>query len=289
MNDFLKEKLSTLREKLLRPSVLVIVALVLASCCLLFVAEVNAREKAAIILDLQNQLAQSSETVENQKGVFEKLTVQSENLQSILDTRSEEVRKLQEIVKKKDEEILTANRLAVHWRHAYEARLTDGVTSYVPSDGGVVEVPTADGGAETFSDPVVTFTHDFGPFIVSGRTVASSPPQAFLRVDQGRPLRISLLVTQAEDKSWRTRVTSSEENMTVDVELSGVNPFILEKKWYENIGITADLGYADGLLVGIGATYKIGHFHVGPKAWVSVSDRFGKYFGLTVMWMPFER
>ena len=250
---------------------------------------IEARRRADMITDLQNQLAQSSQTIETQKGVFEKLTVQSHDLQSILNDKDKQLEDLKKTLKKRDEQILTANQIAIHWRSAYEARFSEGVVRFQPRDGGVVEVPNSDGGTESFSDPVVQFQHDFGPFIVSGMTVASDPPQAFLRVEQGRPLRIRLLVTQAEDKSWKTYVTSSEENMAVDVELSGVNPFILDKKWYENIGIVADLGYADGLLVGVGVTYKIGHFHVGPKAWVSISDRFGKYFGITATWMPFER
>jgi len=229
------------------------------------------------ITELQNAVAQRDVTIETQKGVFQKLTLQSKDLSSLLDSKDEQIQLLQKELKKGKEELLTANSLVVRWKKAYEAQVAGHQTEVPPVvPGGIVRKK-------------VEFEKDFGYIGVSGFTL-TDPPEATLKVQQNRPLKLSVAVSQDKDGTWKSRATSSEENMAIDITLAAVNPWLLEPRWYENIGLSVDLGGGTGFLAGVGASYKIGKFEVGPKGWFTIGGGgVGGFVGAQLLWHPFAR
>lgn len=229
----------------------------------------------ARITELQNAVAQRDTTIETQKGVFQRLTIQSKNLEDLLDQKDEQINLLEKELKKGKEELLTANSLVIKWKKAYEAEVAGHQTD-VPGENGIIRKKVA-------------FEKDFGYIGVSGFTL-TDPPEATIKVQQNRPLKLSVVVSQDKEGTWKSRATSSEENMQIDITLAAVNPWLLEPKWYENIGLTVELGGGTGFLGGVGATYKIGKFEVGPKGWFTVGgEPVGGFVGAQLLWHPFAR
>lgn len=241
------------------------------------------RQKSYIgtIIQLQNDIANRDHTIEVTTNVYKKATLQVENLKNLLNGRDSEVAALKKELDKTKSKILDLTHAVIRWKKAYEAEVAANQT----------EVPGTEPGSP--SRTKVEFEKDFGYIGVNGYTL-TNPPMAYIKVKQNRPLRITLAVTQDKEKKWYTYATSSEENVGIDIELSSVNPYFFKKKWYENIGINVDTGIgsrndSNALLTGVGLSYKFNKFSVGPNVWFTVSDNIDKYYGVNVVWRPFEK
>jgi hypothetical protein len=253
-------------------------ALLIGVVVAIVLAKVEQNKYEAKIMSLQNQAASLSETVEVQKGVFAKLTLQARDLEDLLETKDEQMKLLQSELKKSKSELLSASRLAVYWKTAYEASVAGQQSEEAVPDTGVVRTKVA-------------FEKDFGMIGVRGHTL-TNPPEAFVRVQQNRPLKIGLIVSQDKGGAWHTNATSSEDNVGVNIELAAVNPYILAPRWYEKIGVNLDLGITAGqigFIGGVGASYQIGRFDVGPRFWLVLSNSVNYGFGLGATWRPFQR
>jgi len=265
-------------DKVVKITLLVFVALLLSAVIIVGVVKKVNDDK---VIELQNQIASKDTTIETQKGLYEKLSLQSDDLKDLLDKSDAQNKTLIKALEANREELLTANSLVIKWKHAYEAEVAGHQTEIPPvNPGGVARKK-------------VEFDKDFGYLVVHGYTL-TDPPQAYINVSQGRPLKLTIAVSQDKNGVWRSRTTSSEENMQVEIALASVNPFMLESRWYENIGVGADLaggqaGTGFGILAGVGASYKIGKFEVGPHVWIGISDRIDKYLGVQFIWHPFAR
>ena len=257
-------------------------AIIALIALLLFVAIGGAIYKSKYdsqISALQNDKAQMAQTIEVQKGVYEKLVATSQNLENDLSSKDAQIVALKKQVDDQKEQILTLTQVAVQWKTAYEAAVK-GTQTTVPATPGSTDVRTK-----------VEFEKDFGYIGAKGYTL-TNPPEAWIHIQQNRPLKLSVAITQDAQKAWHSYVTSSEENVSADIQISGVNPFILDKKWYENIGVSvsAAVGTTDagaGGLLGVGLTYKISKFEVGPSVYVTISNRVDKFFGASFIWHPF--
>lgn len=237
----------------------------------------------AAIVKLQNSLAARDQTIESQDGVYQKLVIQSQDLKSLLDQKDEQVKALTKQLKSNNEQLLTANSLIIKLK---KDLLSSGNAS------------TPDPKPENPNEVRVDFDSkkDFLPFQVTGFTLGDCQrkvkPSANMKLSQVRPLKLNVVVSQGKDGAWRTSTTSSEENFQIDIALAAVNPYMLEPKWYEHIGIGLDMGVGTGpgFLAGLGVSYAISKFEVGPKAWV-VIDRAGTapYFGAQLLWHPFQK
>jgi hypothetical protein len=231
------------------------------------------------LASLRNEVAQKDATVEIKDGLYHKLTVESESLKDSLDQKDSHIKDLESELKKKNLELLSVNQLALTWKKAYEGSLNSKQTD-VPSDSGVVRKK-------------VEFEKDFGYIGVKGYTL-TDPPEAWAKISQNRPLRLTLALSEDASHVWHTHVTSSEENVGIQIELSAVNPHLLEPKWYESFGVTTNLAGGTtqdgfGVLVGVGLTYSVGKFEIGPAAWLGISRNVDRYFGATFLWHPFQR
>ena len=234
---------------------------------------------------LRNEVALRDQTIEVQKGVYTRLSLETEDLKKLLDSKDQQVKDLFEQIKKNKEDLLAANQLAVKWKKAYEGALAANQTD-IPPDPSNPTGPTR---------KKVTFSKDWGMIGVSGYTL-TDPAEAYVKVEQLKALMLTLAITQDASGAWHSYVTSNDDNTAVDIKIAGVNPHILEPKWYEKIQIGASLAGGSGtggfgFLLGVDATYKIKQFDVGPAVFVTLGagTTVTPFFGAKFNWRPFER
>jgi len=239
------------------------------------------------LVDLYNEIALNSETIEIHKNAYEKKTIEVKNLEDVLRSFKEQngldkqtIDDLMKRISKLKEEVLAANRLAVKWKEAYEAE-ANAHQSEDPVD--------PDSGSDLVRTRVA-FDKDFGYIGVEGYTL-TNPAYAWVKVQQNRPLFLTMTITQGRDKRWKTYVTSSEDNVAVDVTLSAVNPFILKEKWYEKLTLNMGMDVNSAIISPYaGLSYPIGHFNVSGGAWFDPNAKnVGWYSTLNYSWAPFKR
>lgn len=228
---------------------------------------------------LRNEAASKDQTIEIQKGVYSKLSLETEDLRKLLKSKDEQVESLLGQVRKNREDLLAANQLVLKWKRAYEGAV-DSANQSTPDTTHPERLR-------------VDFAKDFGYIGVKGWTLVN-PPEAWVSVKQLKPLKVTVAVSQDAHQQWHAYATSSDDNTEVEIALAAVNPHILEPKWYENIGLGMTLAGGTtpggfGALVGVDATYKIQHFELGPAVFVGIGKTFPVYFGATFQWRPFEK
>lgn len=235
------------------------------------------------IVAYQNQIAADAKTIEVSNGVYQKASLQVDDLQKLLDQKNLQQEALIQQLNKQGDQLVAANNLVVQLKKALQAQATTTV---------VVTPPTEPGKPQGFE---IKGSADFGPFNVICDTTGEEPVSAAAKTSilfsQKRPFKFSVVVSQEKDGSWRTSTTSSEADFNVDISLAAVNPYVLEPKWYEKIGLDVEVGIGTnpGLLGGVGATYGIGKFEVGPKVWVVIDHGVSPYFGAQMAWHPFAK
>ena len=229
---------------------------------------------------LRNEVAVRDQTIEVQKGVFTKLTIESDNLRKLLDSKDEQIQGLTDQLKKSKEDLLVANQLVIKWKKAYEGAVDAHQDPEDPAQPGRTKV---------------SFQKDWGMIGVKGWTL-TNPAEAWVSVNQLRPLKVTVAVSQDKAGAWHTYATSSEENVGIDIALASVNPYLLEPKWYEKIQLGASLAGGSGtggfgFLLGVDATYKISKFDIGPAVFVTfgAGTTVTPFFGAKFNWRPFER
>lgn len=267
----------SLKTVLIVAGVLLVAMLGLAG---LLAIKKNAYE--ARIVELQNQVASRDQTIETQKGVYERLALQSQNLTELLGTKDHELALLKQRLDEQGAQILTANTVIAKLKADLKSAGEVPVTHPDPTDPGMARVD-------------FDTRQDLDPFRVIGFTTfdcgEDTKANYGVTLSQERPLKFSVVASQDKDGQWRTSVTSSEKAFQVDIALAAVNPYMLEPKWYEKISLSLDLGISTnpGLLGGVGAAYQIGKFEVGPKVWITLDRGVSPYFGASLIWHPFQR
>lgn len=231
------------------------------------------------LLDLQNAVASRDQTIEVQQGVYDKLALEKKDLEDMLTSQSAEVLALKDELKKKKQELLTATQVAINWKKAYEAEVNAHQGEVVNPDGT--------------KRAKVEFDKDFGYIGITGWTL-TNPAQAWVSIKQNRPLKLTVAVTQDSSKVWHTYVTSSEENVQAEIELSSVNPFMLQPKWYEKLSVDAIVAAGSGNmgatgLVGAGVSIGINQFSVGPMVLVHIGASLDPLIGVSFAWRPFQK
>jgi uncharacterized membrane-anchored protein YhcB (DUF1043 family) len=264
-----------------------IVALVLGIVVLGAMSYFKQRSLEKQIVELHNQIALNTETIEVYKNNFEKKTAELSNLNSLLKTfqenkgrDAETIAKLREELKKKDARLLTVSRAAVKWRKAYKAQ----VKANVEVD------PGKDPDSKEDDRIKVSFKKDFGYLGVEGYTL-TNPGFADIEVKQNRPLVLTTAISQEKDGSWTTNVVSSEDNIEADIQISAVNPRVFKKKWYEKISL--DLGVdmnSSGLYPYTGLSIPVGPVSVSGGFWGDTpNEKLGYYSTINYSWNIFSR
>lgn len=232
------------------------------------------------IVELQNVAASKDQTIELKDGLYHKLTLQNDNLQKLLSSKDKTTKDLLEQIRKGKQDILAVNEINVGLKHQLE-ELKNATQTTVPGQPGKPDRTKVD------------FHDDFGVVRVDGWTI-TNPAQSWVRLSPGKPLRLTLAVSQDKDKAWHTYVTTDDDRFGVDIHLAAVNPYLFKPHWYEGIGITTGLGVGSnqsglGALVSVGLNYKLRQFSFGPAVWFGINGTVDKYYGLTFEWRPFEK
>ena len=230
---------------------------------------------------LQNESASKDMTIQLKEGFYHKLVLQSDDLRSMLDRKDKQLSELDQRLKASKEELLTTNVMVVGLKKQLEQLAKATQTDVPPAKPGEVARAKVD------------FHHDFGAMRVDGWTM-TNPPQSWVRLSQGRPLKLSLSISQDKDRAWHAYSTVDDPNFAVDIKLTAVNPGIFKPKWYEGFGIMAGLGVGTnqsglGAMVQLGITYKLRQFTFGPAVWLGLNDSVDKYYGIVFIGNPFEK
>jgi hypothetical protein len=239
-------------------------------------------QRSAQIVELQNQVALRDKTIEVKEGVYQKLAVQTKDLSRFLDEKDAELNALRGQLKMQGSELLTANTIVVQLRKDLKDAKSTTVVIADPAKPGVKRVN-------------IDTEERFDPFQVTGNATIncdSNQGQYEVNLTQRSPIKFSVIVSQDKDGTWRSSATSSTKAFGVDIALAGVNPYLLEEKWYEKLSVAAELGVSTspGLLAGAGVNLEIGKFDVGPRVWATLDGRGAvPYFGASFAWHPFKK
>jgi biopolymer transport protein ExbD len=257
------------------------IVLLLIILFMIVAGAIKKREYDKRVLSLQNEAASMAKTVEDQKGLYEKLSLQNSNVKDMLDTSNTQTKELSDQLSKAKQQLQSAVEISAQWKSAYQASVKGAQTTEPPAVAGQSERTK------------VTFNKDFGPFIVDGYTL-TNPAEAFLTVSQGIPLKLTIAMSQDSNKAWHAYSTSSDPNTKIDIELASVNPWLNETKWYEKIGVLGDVGFGStssgaGVLVGTGLSYEINNVELGPKVWADITSHVDIYYGIGLVWHPFQQ
>ncbi len=227
------------------------------------------------IRELQNVIAVNDQTIEVQKDLYTKRTQELDDVKGLLGKLTEAEKRLQAELKKAKAQILSLTETNIKLKKALEAS-GGGTQAEVPGEAG--QPPRLQ----------VNFEHDFGFVAVRGFTL-TNPPEYKLSLGNGsRPLKLTTIVSQQPDGTWRTYVQSSDENFDIDIGVSAVNPHITDPKWYERLKVHGDLGVGNGVLGGLGLAYQFGSVDIGGSVWGVTSGGGSVFYGLNFSWAPFK-
>ena len=228
------------------------------------------RKASNEIADLQTQLSQSNETITLKDGLF--ISQTTAYLKELDKTRSDAAALMEQVQSMKGQ-LLTAQELTLKWKKAYEGALDatqHPVDPCAPDSKTPVPCPTQPPAPRVEVD----FAGKLGPIQATGHTL-TDPPEAFLKLEQVDPLRLSIAVVQNKDKTWSTIVSSSDKNLDVKVDLSGVNPLVISPKWYERVWMdlgAAALGDPAGY---VGLSWRGDRYSVGAMCYASAGSMNG--------------
>ncbi len=261
-----------------------IIAGVALLCAFAFVGFMTLRDhqRAGRIVELQNEIAKRDNTIEVQNGVYQKLALQTKDLTELLDKKDVQLLALQEQLKKQGSELLTANTIVVKLRKDLQDKQEVAVIITNPEKPGIKNVN-------------IDTKARLDPFQIRGNVEIdcdNNKAKFNVSLDQRSPIKFSVAVSQDSDGTWRSSATSSTKAFEVDIALAAVNPYLLEPKWYEKIGVGLDVGVSGspGILAGVGVSYEIGKFEVGPKAWFTAQPQgVSPFFGAQLTWHPFKK
>lgn len=243
--------------------ILVISICLFATVVILSKLEINNYKKK--IIQLSNNIALLDKTVEVQKNIYKKLSLQNKDLTNLMNEEDKDLIRLKDELK--NSRIVSANSVTIKWKKPYEMNVKANSTKDAKREK-------------------IEFENNKGYLRVYGYTL-TNPSEAYLKIEQNRPLKLKLLITQDKNEVWSSYVTSSEDNVGIDITLSAVKPYPHEVKWFNNIKVSMDIGVGNGFLGGVGMGYE-DKFGLETKLWLTYSDKLQKYFGVNVSWHPFK-
>ena len=101
-----------------------------------------------------------------------------------------------------------------------------------------------------------------GPISVSGYTL-TNPPEASVKIEQLKPLIITVSIAKNRDGTWSSYSTSSDDNINVSVRLAGVNTKILSQTWKQKIWLNTGINLLGDKSSYVGMSYKFDRFSFG--------------------------
>lgn len=232
------------------------------------------RQSEKDLAEANQRLASAEQTIKLKDGLFAEKLNEMRDLQTILEGQTTDLKNLREQLQKSREQLLTVQQIAVQWKKKYE--------DYVAAHQS--EEPGPDGTVRKRVD----FAGDLGPFHAEGHTL-TDPPEAFLSILQTRALHLAIAVAQGKDGKWNTYVSSDDPDVDVDIQLAGVDPYVLSPSWKERLRIDIQaLPFGEGA-IGYGVSYDFQRWSLGLGCSSSFgSNSAGTSCGLTFGFRPFK-
>lgn len=225
------------------------------------------------IAELATKLISTEQTLEIEKGLFARKSLEAEDLKDLLSKLGEDNAKLQKLIDDAQSEILTLNTLVIKWRKAY----------YVVLNGSQTETPPPVPG-----DPPrveVTFDGRAGPLRLWGST-KTNPPQAFLNWEQIDPLKLTVAVVRNRDGTYSTIVNSPDLNVQADITFSGTDPSVLRPKWYQRVWVDFGVEPLGTKGAQAGLSYRMDRWSLGAYCHVDTGE--GRSCGLSAGFRLFK-
>jgi len=235
----------------------------------------QSREKE--LADLAQKLVAAHKTIEVEKGLYAEKLIELRDLTLILDTSQDEIKKLKGQLDKTGAELLTHQKLVIKWKTAYEKLLEASQTDETPTEPPPANCPAI--------RKRVDFKGDLGPIYASGHTL-TDPAEAFLKLEQTEPLIVTVSVAQERDGTWKSYATSSDDNLAVDISLAGVNPYVLNPKWYQKIWVELGATFLGDPAATVHAGYYGDRYSVGATCYGTTTNAAG--CGATFGFRPFK-
>ena len=198
------------------------------------------------VATLTTQLAESEKTIELKDGLYSTTIVEMNNLKDLLQGSDAEIAALKKQLSDSQAQLLTTQQVAIKWKNAYEAELTANQSQ--GSDGRTR----------------VDFQGDLGPIHAQGFTL-TDPAEAHLKLDQLRPLVLTVSVAKNKDGKWQSYVTSSEPNMQAVVNLAGVDPGVTSPSWRPRIWVDLGADFIGDHAARAGLSYHFDRWSLGAS------------------------
>ncbi len=222
-------------------------------------------------IEAQNEIARQSKVIQESKDSWSRLAQQKEDVIKDLEKTNKD---LADRIKEKNEQVLVLST-AIAKFNSIKVIVKDATQT---DENGRVRV---------------AFDQTVDPINVKGFTL-TNPAEAELDVNFVRPLKLTTVVTQRKDGSWKTRIQGDWPNLVIEQIDTIVNPNPVQPN-----------SFVEGIIVGggIGTTFSLDGFSgegfvlyefdsgiaTGPYIGVtSVNGEYGGNFGLKLQWKPWK-
>jgi hypothetical protein len=237
----------------------------------------NAKKRRA----LTNQIAELEGVVKETETAYSRRAVEVDNLK----LENEDLRNR---IEDRDEEVVALSEAVLRWKNKY-FKIKNAKQTVVIIEGGPEGL---DPNCEECLAGVrlrVDFADEQDPWRVSGFTL-TTPAEAEVAIEWTRGLNLSLVLTKDKDDLFRVYLdTDSPDLIPADLKLS-VDPSILEKRWYEKIGIGSDLTVGEGVVSSVKIVYDVfDNWSLGPVIMLNYDgNELRKTYGVSTTWYPFR-
>jgi hypothetical protein len=221
-------------------------------------------------IEAQNEIARQSKVIQETNDTWSRLAQQREDAIKILEKDNE---KMAELLEERKEQILTLSTAVLKFKSI----------KFVIREGDANQEEQPDGRLR------VDFNSVQDPVSVKGFTL-TNPAHAELEVGFTRPLKLTTVVTQKPDGSWRSYVKGDYPNLEIEQIETVVNPLITQSK---SFGDRIIVGFGVGPNLSFSKVYAEGYIladldvlSVGP--FLGGVDGAGAVVGLKAQFRPFQ-
>jgi len=259
-------------------SVIFLVVVVFLGGMLYFEKRAHADSKK----ELSNEIAKLEGVVQETETAFSRRAIEVRNLKS-------ENKELQVKIKDREEDIIALTEANIVIKKKL-IKIENANQIVVNQEGE--EVPPDPSCDDCFAESrfKVEFEKEVDPYRVKGFTL-TNPAYAELSVEWMRDLELEVILTKDDDGNFRAYLDSKDKEI-VPAELKlQVDPTVLKRKWYENIGIGSDLMFGKhGGTFSIKLFYEImEQWYLGPSFMVMYDGKKAKtFYGITAGWYMFR-
>jgi hypothetical protein len=188
----------------------------------------------------------------------------------------------------RDEEVVMLTETVLKWKSIY-FEIKDATEKVVDEEG--VEVVLSPDCDFCFVGRrfMVAFDEKQDPLRVHGHTM-TNPPEATVNIEWIRDIQLTLILTKGEDDLFRIYLDSNTSDIVPTELRLLVDPSILDKKWYEKIGMNNYVVVGEGVGSSLSIMYDFfDHWSLGPSVFLYYDGQdLKKLYGISSVWYPFR-